>query len=115
VWLKDGQIIGFLRFNDIDEQGRLDFGHVFHTEYRRDGYDTEAIRHVLPLAFGKQEVTMVIGRNHPHWKGQVEPLLELGFADRRGGRGVTKDDAGRDIIENGMVELTKEEWEEKRR
>jgi len=37
VCLKDdGSVIGLLSFNDVDEKARLDLGHMFHTEYRRD-------------------------------------------------------------------------------
>lgn len=99
VCLRDGgRLIGLLRFNEITPEGHLDLGHMFHSAYR-DGHDTEAIGHILPLAFAKPEVTAVEGRNHPDWPGQTAPLIALGFTSPNPNT-------------PGILLLTRQQWEQ---
>lgn len=117
VHLRSGKmLIGLLRFNSIDERGRLDLGHMFHTRCRRDGYDTEAIRCMLAVALADQEVVSVIAKNAVQWTGQLEPLRELGFREVGRGKGsFAKDDQGRDVEFIGCtMEMTKEDWLQRR-
>jgi RimJ/RimL family protein N-acetyltransferase len=113
VCLKDtGRVIGLLAFNDIDASGRLDLGHVFHAGYRRDGLDTEAIRCLLPEAFAMPQVESVIGRNAVEWKGQLAPLIALGFRELGRGTASFARDAQANPIEfvSCEMELTRQQW-----
>jgi RimJ/RimL family protein N-acetyltransferase len=108
----DGRLIGLVRFNGIDEEGRMDLGHMFHTAYRGRGYDTEALRHAVDVAFANPKVRSVIGHNAVDWKGQLTPLIELGFREIGRGKGsFAKDDQGKPIEFVGCtMELKREEW-----
>lgn len=110
VCLKDGgELIGFVRFNGIDDKGRLNLGHVFHSSYRGEGYASEAVRPLLAIAFADAKVNGVVARNAVEWPGQLAPLIELGF------RELERSDARNfDGTEGGFVAclmgLTRAEW-----
>ena len=76
------------------------------------GYDTEAIRCILDVAFADPTVKSVIGQNAVAWAGQLTPLRELGFREVGRGKGCfARDDQGEDIEFIGCrMELTKAEW-----
>ncbi len=76
-----GKLIGFVRFNSIDDQGQLDLGHMFHSRYRGEGYAAEAIRPLLAVAFANPKVNAIVANNAVEWLGQLTPLIELGFRE----------------------------------
>lgn len=96
VCLKDsGKLIGFVRFNSIDDKGQLDLGHMFHSSYRGQRYASEAMRPLLAVAFAEAKVKGIVARNAVEWPGQLTPLIELGFRE----------------LERGRMGLTRTEWE----
>ena len=95
---EDGVLIGFVRISDGDEEGEVELGHMFHTEYRGGGYATEAIRRVVGSAFADKGTTAVIARNAVEWEGQLTPLEDLGFREiSREAASFAKDAQGRPI------------------
>jgi len=102
VCLKDsGKLIGFVRFNSIDDKGQLDLGHMFHSRYRGEGYASEAMRPLLAVAFADPRVNGIEARNAVEWPGQLTPLIEMGFRAKGGPVGSV----------GGLMELSREEWE----
>ena len=108
----DGRLVGFIRFNGIDDEGRMDLGHMFHTAYRGQGYDTEALRHAVGVAFADPNVKSIIAHNAVDWDGQLTPLVELGFREiARGPGSFAKDAQGKPIAFVGCtMELRREDW-----
>ena len=108
----DGRLIGFIRFNGVDEQLRLDLGHMFHTRYRHDGYATEAIHYLVDVAFDKPEVQSIVARNAVDWPGQLTPLNDLGFLETGRGKGsFTSNSQGRSIgFMACTMELKRDDW-----
>lgn len=102
VCMKEGgKLIGFVRFNSIDDKGQLDLGHMFHSRYRGEGYASEALRPLLAVAFTDPKVNSIVARNAVEWPGQLTPLIELGFRAKGGPVGSI----------GGLMELTRAEWE----
>jgi len=108
-----GRIIGLVSFNNIDAKGRLDLAHMFHTEFREKGYDTEAIRCMVDLAFADPEVRTIVTHNAVDWRGQLTPLVALGFRETGRGRGsFAKDEEGKRIEFVGCsMEMTRHAWQ----
>lgn len=114
VCLKDsGKLIGFVRFNSVDDKGQLDLGHMFHSRYRDERYASEAIQPLLGVAFADAKVKGVVARNAVEWPGQLTPLIELGFRELE--RGEAPNFNGAEGGPRGFVacrmRLTRAEWE----
>jgi len=86
-----GKIIGGIFKNNIDENGFLDMGHVFHSDYQNNDIDKEAISMVVKNIFETMDVNGIITNNDSNEK-QNAPLYSLGFIDRNdnGGQLVLK-------------------------
>ncbi len=114
VWLKEEEkVIGLVSHNGISEEGALDLGHMFHSGYRRDGLDTEALRVAIDMAFENPAVGSVEARNAVEWKGQIEPLKDLGLTETGRGKGSFANDAKGDPIEfvASTMEVNRAEWQ----
>jgi ribosomal-protein-alanine N-acetyltransferase len=113
VCLKDSdRITGLVSFNNIEDDGRLDFGHLFLREFARNDLDTEAIACALDHAFAALDVDRIVCRNAVDWAVQLAPLKTLGL--RMGGQGKAsfhKDEDGNPIEFMGCeMEITRDEW-----
>ena len=110
---RDGMLIGFIRLSREDREDVIEVGHVFHTEYRGEGYATEAMRRVVELAYADPAVTTIVARNAVEWPGQLTPLTDLGFKEtQRGAASFAKDDEGRPIEFTACtMQLNREDWD----
>ena len=90
----DKRLIGYISYNDIDDDKRLDLGHVFHSEFYGKDYDTEALRCMIEYAFTHLDIRSIYANNAEEWTVQLAPLKELGMK----------------TIRRGTMEITKEEW-----
>jgi len=109
---EDGELIGLIAFNSIDENRTQDIGHVFHTDYMSEEITTEALRRMVQYAFDELEIDRITTHNAADWKGQIEPLYRLGM--RKTGEGMAPSPATTDgpPIEINVTTLgiTREEW-----
>ena len=114
VCLKDGgRLTGLIALSDIDANKQLDFGHVFHTQFRGGDYDTEAIERMIGYAFEHLDIRSIITKNAEEWEGQLTPLKKLGLKVAGRGKGSFHKDANGKPIEFTACEMTitKERWE----
>ena len=114
---KNGErVIGLLSFNDIEGDGRLDLGHVFHRDFARDDLDTEALRCVIDHAFAVLDVQCIACRNAEDWAVQLAPLRKLGMKLRDRPEGARKSSLQKDEDGNPIefwgceMEITRGEW-----
>ncbi|MFA6108461.1 MAG: GNAT family protein [Candidatus Latescibacterota bacterium] len=96
-----GKVVGLLAINGIDDEQRLDLGHVILSRYQDNDQDKEAIEALLQHGFDTQGVRLVITHNASDHAAQFAPLKSLGFTNRN------PRDAGEWVI-------TREDWEERR-
>lgn len=113
VCLKEnGELIGLIAFNSIDENRALDIGHVFHTDYMSAEIMTEALRRMVQYAFDELEIDRITTHNAADWEKQIAPLYRLGM--RKTGEGMGPSPAITDgpPIEINVITLgiTREEW-----
>jgi ribosomal-protein-alanine N-acetyltransferase len=112
---EDGQLIGLIAFNGIDENRALDIGHVFHTDYMSAEIMTEALRRMVQYAFDELEIERITTHNAADWKGQIEPLRRLGM--RKTGEGTasfsTNPDGTPFEFLGYTLEITRKEWGKK--
>jgi len=108
----DGRLVGFIRFNSIDEKQELDLGHLFLSTVSRDDYATEAIGRMVDHAFQDCGVRSIICHNPDEWTEQLAPLGDLGTKVRGRGKGSLQEDAeGRPIeFTCCTMGLSREEW-----
>jgi len=108
-----GRIVGLVCLNGVDASGAADLGHMFHTAFRNQGYDTEAIRCMVDLAFADPQVTLVKAGNAVDWPGQLAPLEELGFKETaRRPASFAKDAEGKPVEFTACrMEMTREDWQ----
>lgn len=111
---EDGELIGLIAFNRIDENRTLDIGHVFHTDYMSQlDITTEALRRMVQYAFDELEIDSITTHNAADWKGQIEPLRRLGM--RKTGEVMGPSPANTDgtptEIKVCTFGITREEWE----
>ena len=94
---ESGKVIGLLAINGIDEQKRLDLGHVILSTYQDNDYDREALQVLIQHCMDKDGVRSVITHNDPDHAEQLAPLKSLGLTSRN--------------PENrGELVITREEW-----
>jgi len=93
---EDGQLIGLIAFNSIDETRTLDLGHLFHTDYMSEDIMTEALRRMVQYVFDELEVDRIGAYNVAEWTEQIVPLKSLGFTPIEG--------------DPGHLGITKEDW-----
>jgi [ribosomal protein S5]-alanine N-acetyltransferase len=89
----DDKMIGFISFNNINEEKHLDLGHGFTLTHNQEGEDVEALEKMIQYAFDNLDIVAVDTHNVMEWKEQVSPLFKLGLK----------------IIDDRM-QITKEEW-----
>lgn len=123
VCLKDGKrLIGLISFNGIDDDKRLDLGHLFHTKFNSQDYDTEALRRMMDHAFTRLGVQAIYGDNAEEWTAQLTPLKKLGMtlveppAERRGKKSSFRKRPDGTPIEfvGCRLQITREEWRRRR-
>ena len=123
VCLKDGgRVIGFISYNGIDENKHLDLGHLFHTKFNSQDYDTEALRCMMDHAFTHLGVQSIHGDNAEEWTAQLAPLKELGMRlkepppELRGKKSSFRKNPDGTPIEfvGCRMEITREEWARRR-
>jgi len=96
VFLRDEKkVIGLISLNGLDENGRMDMGHIIHSDYQNDDIDREALFLFINNVFKTTDVKTIITHNFPD-KKQEAPLYSLGFVD--GNR------------EHGELLMDKENW-----
>jgi len=89
----DKRLIGYISYNDIDDDKRLDFGHVFHSEFYGKDYDTEALRCMMDHAFTHLDIRSIYANNAEEWTVQLVPLKKLGMKSiRRGTMEITREE-----------------------
>jgi ribosomal-protein-alanine N-acetyltransferase len=98
---EDGQLIGLIAFNSIDETRTLDLGHLFHTDYLSGDIMFEALRRMVQYAFDELEIDRIGAHNVPEWIKQITPLKSIGFTPIEG--------------DPGHLGITKEEWDKRRK
>lgn len=111
---EDGELIGLIAFNRIDENRTLDIGHVFHTDYMSQlDITIEALQRMVQYAFDELEIDSITTHNAADWKGQIEPLRRLGM--RKTGEAMGPSPANTDgtptEIKVCTFGITREEWE----
>lgn len=106
-------IAGVIVFNGIDETRTLDFGHLVRSEYAGTPTITEAIRRMVQYVFDELEVDRIVAHNAIAWKGQTEPLTEVGFSELETGKASFAKRLDRTPIEfvAMTVEMTRSRWE----
>jgi RimJ/RimL family protein N-acetyltransferase len=92
------KVIGLLAINGIDDNKRLDLGHVIHSDFQNNDIDREALGMMIEHIFTKMDVKTIITENYPDEK-QVAPLKSLGFTYTEG------------CSSYCQYELTKNKWE----
>jgi RimJ/RimL family protein N-acetyltransferase len=110
---KNGEaIIGLVSFNNVEDDGRLDFGHLFLREFARDDLDTEAIACAMDHAFAVLDVDCIVCRNAVEWTAQLAPLNTLGLrVEGEGKASFHQDEDGNPIEFMGCeMEITRDEW-----
>ncbi len=98
VSLKDtGQFIGFVCLNPQDKEGSREYnlGYLFDSNYRGQGYATEACRAMLGRAFGELQADQVVTGTATANIPSVRLLERLGFR----------------TTGEGTFALSREEWE----
>lgn len=92
-----GKVVGLLALNGIDEEQRLDLGHVILSRYQDNDQDREVIAALVQHCFDTQDVRAVVTHNASDHAAQLAPLQSLGFTNRN------PQEAGEWVI-------TREEW-----
>lgn len=75
----EGKLIGFVSFNAVGPDGRLDMGHGFVPACVESGEAQEALARMIDYAMTLPGVTAVEARSPEEWAEQLAPLLALGF------------------------------------
>lgn len=86
----DGQVLGFITFNEVTDGGHLDMGHGFLPARIGNQENAEAIRRMVDYAFSLPGIVAVEARNPEEWAEQVAPLISLGFEPFEHGRIIRK-------------------------
>ena len=110
----EGRVVGLLSFNNIEENGCLELGHLFHREFANDDLDTEALGCVIDHAFRDLDMPCIVCRNAAEWEAQLAPLRALGLQLK----GVGKEPASFQNDEDGNpieflcceMTITRDEW-----
>lgn len=117
VCLKDtGKLIGMISVNPNQEGIEYGLGYVFHTDYQRQGYATEACQAMIDYAFSslnaRRMTTGTAAANTP----SCHLLQKLGFqvVDRKMGALRETEDGEPVEIETLSLRLTRQQWAEER-
>ncbi len=89
VCLKDtGRFIGFVCLNPLEKEGSREYnlGYIFDSNYRGQGYATEACRAMLGRAFGELQADQVVTGTATSNVPSVRLLHRLGFRSTGEGR-----------------------------
>lgn len=108
------KLIGFIAYNNVNDEGILDLGHVWHTTYQDNSLDTEALSLMTQYAFEKLGVNGVTAGNPLECAEQIAPLKALGMeiTEIRESASFVNDEHGNPIEFTGCKMLiTKEKWE----
>ena len=95
---ESGKVVGLLVINGIDNEKRLNLGHVILSRYQDNDHDREAIEAFIQHCFDAEGVLSVITNNASDHAAQLAPLVSLGFINRN-------------VKEKGERVITKEEWD----
>lgn len=95
------RVVGLVAFNGIDDQGRLDLGHVVLSSFQDNDRDREVLRAAVDHCLSRAGVCAVVTHNAPEHEAQLAPLYSLGFHGIEGGSA-------------GELTLTRAEWEARR-
>jgi RimJ/RimL family protein N-acetyltransferase len=91
VYLREKErVIGLLAINKIDENKKLDLGHVIHSDFQNNDIDREALKMMIDYIFSTMGVNSITTGNYPEEK-QIAPLKSLGFIENREGDGQVYD------------------------
>jgi AraC-like DNA-binding protein len=105
-------IVGIIVFNGVDDHRTLDLGHLVRTEYAGSPLITEALCRMVQFAFDDLDVDRIVAHNAIAWKGQTEPLTEIGFTEVGSGTAAFADRPDGTSIEFMAitVEMTRRRW-----
>ena len=79
IYLREKErVIGLLAINRIDENKKLDLGHVIHSDFQNNDIDREALKIMIEHIFETMNVESITTGNYPDEK-QIAPLKSLGF------------------------------------
>jgi len=113
----DKRLIGYISYNDIDGDKRLDLGHVFHSRFYCEDYDTEALKRMIDHAFTALNIKSIYCNNAEEWTAQLASLRKLGLKLVPRPKGPVKkssfrkDEHGNPIEFVGCrMEITRGEW-----
>ena len=107
------ELIGFIAYNSVTDDGVLDLGHVWHTAYQDNSLDTEALSLMTQYAFEKLGVNGVSAGNPLDCEEQIAPLKAIGMevVEIREKASFVKDENGNPIEFTGCKMLiTREQW-----
>jgi beta-lactamase regulating signal transducer with metallopeptidase domain/RimJ/RimL family protein N-acetyltransferase len=96
---ESGKVVGLLAINGVDEQKRLDLGHVILSKHQDNDLDREALQALIQHCFDTMDITSVMTHNDPNAE-QIGPLLSLGFTNRNPN-------------DRGELVITREEWDQR--
>ena len=115
----DERLIGYisLSLNDIDDEKPLGLGHVFHSQFYSQDYDTEALGRLIDHAFTHLSTQAIYADNAAEWTVQLAPLKKLGMRiDVRGKGSFHKNPDGTPIeFTVSKAEITREEWMQRKK
>ena len=110
----DKRLVGYISFdlNATDDPKPRELGHVFHTQFYSQDYDTEALGRLMDHAFTHLGTRSIHANNAAEWTVQLAPLKKLGMRiDVRGKSSFHKNPDGTPIEFTGSrAEITREEW-----
>ena len=97
IYLREKErVIGLLAINGIDENKKLDLGHVIHSDFQNNDIDQEALRTIIDNIFETMDVKVITTGNFPDEK-QIAPLKSLGFINIKG-------------TQDSIYEIEKDNW-----
>ena len=107
-------LIGYISYNSVTDDGILDLGHVWHTAYQNNDHDTEALSLMTQYAFEKLGANGVTAGNPLDCEEQIAPLKAIGMevVEIREKASFVNDAHGNPIEFTGCKMLiTREQWE----
>ncbi len=120
VWAAEvkslSKVVCFIHFNDIDENGVLDIGHVINDAYLNQGYEYEALKALYNYGFLELGASEIVAFWALHDEEKLAPLRRLGM--KVGGVEMAdcfrkNPDGTCNQFESCRLSVTREEWIEK--
>lgn len=107
-------LIGFISYNSVSDEGNLSMGHVWLTAYQDNSLDTEALSIMMQYAFEKMGVNKIFNTNPLECEEQIAPLKSIGMEIVETGKASFVKDKNGNPIEFTFCRMlmTKEQWEE---